>query len=390
MLRLGPATNPLAGDPWQRRHCRKVFRERQMLFEPRNDPHRRYNPLTGQWILVSPHRTKRPWQGQQERLADECRPAHDPTCYLCPGNRRAGDVVNPHYEGTFVFTNDFSALLPQTPASGPTHPLLQLESVAGECRVVCFSPRHDLTLPAMSVAEIAAVVQLWADQVADLGKTYRWVQVFENKGAVMGCSNPHPHGQIWASSHLPNEPQLEQTISGITGTSSTRPCCRLRESRMRAVRTDRGGQRALGCPGSLLGGLALRNAAPAAAARAAAAGSDRRGAAGPGSDPETAAHPVRQPVRNVLPLLHGLARGSHRRRRVPALAVARPLLSAPAAVGDRAKIHGRLRNAGRSPAGSHPRASGRKAAVAARSALSRRTGAGGTSAGRTASRKTLS
>jgi len=174
-------------------------------------PHRRYNPLTGEWILVSPHRTERPWQGQVEKPPEEVRPAYDPTCYLCPGNQRAGGVRNPQYESTFVFTNDFSALLPDTPqAMVSPHPLLRAEGEPGTCRVVCFSPRHDLTLPEMSVAEIRTVVDVWAEQTVELGQRYRWVQVFENKGEIMGCSNPHPHSQIWAQNSLPNEPAKEE------------------------------------------------------------------------------------------------------------------------------------------------------------------------------------
>lgn len=172
-------------------------------------PHRRFNPLTGEWVLVSPHRMRRPWQGQVEKSLQDKRPAYDPQCYLCPGNGRAGGVRNPVYEHTFVFTNDFQSLLPDTPPASDEHELFRYHSVPGTCRVICFSPRHDLTLPEMALADIRRVVDVWAEQVSDLGQTYRWVQVFENKGAVMGCSNPHPHGQVWAGGDLPNEPFKE-------------------------------------------------------------------------------------------------------------------------------------------------------------------------------------
>jgi UDPglucose--hexose-1-phosphate uridylyltransferase len=181
-----------------------------MEFNPTDHPHRRYNPLTGEYVLVSPHRAKRPWQGQVERVPAEERPAYDPNCYLCPGNERIGSVQNPDYKETFVFKNDFPALLQDVydpPES--RHPLLQMEPVNGTSRVICYSPRHDLTLPEMSLEELRLVVDLWADQTAELGKTYRWVQVFQNKGAMMGSSMPHPHGQIWAGSALPNEPHKE-------------------------------------------------------------------------------------------------------------------------------------------------------------------------------------
>jgi UDPglucose--hexose-1-phosphate uridylyltransferase len=180
-----------------------------MHFNPTDHPHRRYNPLTGEYILVSPHRTKRPWQGQVEKTVPDIRPAHDPNCYLCPGNERAGGLQNPDYDGTFVFTNDFAALLPDVPDAPPTHPLLQTKAVNGTCRVICFSPRHNLTLPEMDLPDIRRVIDTWAVQTSELGQTYRWVQVFENKGAAMGCSNPHPHGQIWALDALPNEPFKE-------------------------------------------------------------------------------------------------------------------------------------------------------------------------------------
>jgi UDPglucose--hexose-1-phosphate uridylyltransferase len=174
-----------------------------------DSPHRRFNPLTREWVLVSPQRARRPWLGQVEKTPAEHLPAYDPACYLCPGNERAGGIVNPNYTGTFVFDNDFAALLPEVelPDQVPSHPLLAARPERGLCRVVCFSPRHDLTLPELDDLAVENVLATWARESTDLGgKDFiHYVQVFENKGAVMGCSNPHPHSQIWSQSQLPNE-----------------------------------------------------------------------------------------------------------------------------------------------------------------------------------------
>ncbi len=180
--------------------------ENQQNFMATEHPHRRYNPLTGQWILVSPHRAKRPWSGQDEKPNTDTLPSYEPNCFLCPSNTRVSGDKNPDYQGTYVFDNDFSALLPDTPdAPTPDSPLFQIQSARGLGRVICFSPDHRKTLPELSVEKIRGVVDTWNEQIEELGKTYIWVQAFENKGETMGCSQPHPHGQIWANSFLPNE-----------------------------------------------------------------------------------------------------------------------------------------------------------------------------------------
>ena len=181
-------------------------------FDPTEHPHRRRNLLTGEWILVSPHRMKRPWQGQTEAAPPLSLPRYDPSCYLCPGNERAGGLVNPNYTHTFVFENDFAALRTDTPdGTVQTNRFFQSQAETGICRVVCFSPRHDLTLARMDLPDIRRVVDIWTEQVEELSQHEEigYVQLFENRGAMMGSSNPHPHGQVWATRRIPTEPAKE-------------------------------------------------------------------------------------------------------------------------------------------------------------------------------------
>jgi len=184
--------------------------------------HCRFNPLTREWVLVSPHRAKRPWQGQVEKTAPINLLQYDPACYLCPGNERAGGIINPDYTGTFAFDNDFNALLPEMPgvkSQVPGSPHLTPDTLfiakpeTGVCRVICFSLRHDLTLPQLSLDEVEAVINTWSEETDNHYKRSEiaYVQVFENKGAVMGCSNPHPHSQVWSQSQIPNEIEKELT-----------------------------------------------------------------------------------------------------------------------------------------------------------------------------------
>jgi len=176
-------------------------------------PHRRWNPLRQSWVLVSPHRTQRPWQGEVGQKTLPSAIHYDPECYLCPGNKRAGGAGNPSYASVFSFVNDYAALLPDAPAldSSTADPLLKAEAVRGLCKVLCFHPDHSLTLARMTPAEIRPVVDAWTAEYQELGSLdwIKYVQIFENRGAMMGASNPHPHGQIWSTSFIPDEPAAE-------------------------------------------------------------------------------------------------------------------------------------------------------------------------------------
>ena len=180
--------------------------------------HRRRNILTGDWVTVSPNRSNRPWQGDVSRNdMGGSRLTHDPGCYLCPGNKRANGRQNPDYKSPWVFENDFPAVVPpiSVSANHQGDAFFQSQPVSGACRVMCYTPQHDLSLASLNIVEIGQVVGVWVEQVAELRQKYIWVQVFENKGTMMGCSSPHPHGQVWAVDHLPSEPAREDERQAI-------------------------------------------------------------------------------------------------------------------------------------------------------------------------------
>ncbi len=186
-----------------------MTREHDILMD---SSHRRYNPLSGEWILVSPHRTKRPWQGKQETLSGARLPEYEPGCYLCPGNTRANGSQTPAYTETYVFDNDFAALLPDSGVKAEaSDPLFRAEPESGVCRVICYNPRHDLSMSLMTPEQVEPVIDVWQSEFAALGgrPDIGYVQIFENRGLIMGCSNPHPHGQVWATRSVPDLPARE-------------------------------------------------------------------------------------------------------------------------------------------------------------------------------------
>lgn len=184
-----------------------------MIFSIEEHSHKRYNLLTDEWVLVSPHRSKRPWQGQEEAITDEKRQSYDSTCYLCPGNERANGEINHEYSSVYSFSNDFASLQADVPVLEKNDGFFQYKSEKGICKVICFSPRHDLTIPEMDISDIEKVVQLWMEECSELSKNnfINHIQIFENKGSVMGCSNPHPHGQIWSQESIPVEPSKKDS-----------------------------------------------------------------------------------------------------------------------------------------------------------------------------------
>ena len=340
---------------------------------PLKTPHRRYNPLLDEWVLCSPHRLQRPWQGQVEDEATENRPGYDPSCYLCPGNLRANGERNPAYTATFAFDNDFAALLPDS-AIAPVDEdgLLVAEPATGRCRVLCFSPRHDLTLAEMDVEAIRSVVDTWAREVKTIGAepAVRYVQVFENKGAMMGCSNPHPHGQVWATSYVPVGParklETQRAYFERHGRDLLGDYLRkeLAAGERIVCRNDHWVAlvpfwavwpfEILLVPARRVPDLpSLREA-------------ERDGARG---HPPPGERALRQPLPHVLPVLDGVPRAPHGRRGAPLVAAARRLLPPAAALGHGAQVPGRLRADRRAAARPHRRGRGLAPARAGRDPL---------------------
>ena len=321
------------------------------------EPHRRRNALTGEWVLVSAGRTKRPWLGAEEPEPPEERPVHDPDCYLCPRNTRVTGDVNPDYATTFVFTNDFAALRPDTSGEAIGGGLFRAEGTRGTCRVVCFSPRHDVTLAGMDEPSIRHVIDVWADQTTELGERYRWVQVFENRGAAMGASNPHPHGQIWSGDALPVEAELEAAQQAHHYARRAAPARRLRGAGAgRPPRHPRPGRLADARP--VLGGLAVRDDPAAAPASGPPGGHRRFRPRRPGGRPAGPQRPLRRAVPRPFPFSMGWHQAPFAGDWDHAVAGPRPLLPA-AAAGHRAQVHGRLRAAQRAAARPHPGGGGR-------------------------------
>ena len=309
-------------------------------------PHRRWNPLLQEWVLVSPHRTDRPWQGQMETPAAPAALTYDPKCYLCPGNLRAGGHQTPVYTDTYVFENDFAALkMDVAPESRDEDGLLVAESEPGLCRVICFSPRHDLTLAKMDIPAIRKVVDVWAAQVEELeGRPeIHYVQIFENRGAMMGASNPHPHGQIWATHALPNEITAElkgqRDYLQSHGTSLLPAYLALE---LAAGRTGCGGEPALRSSGAVLGCLAIRDSGSAARAGCPAHGSIGRRTVWAGGHSEAAHRRLRCGFRCLVPVLDGHPWRASGWSAPSGVADASSLLSAAAALRYGAEVHGGL------------------------------------------------
>ncbi len=289
------------------------------MFDWKQDPHRRYNPLSREWVLVSPHRTQRPWQGQVEKTAPPAQPEYDPECYLCPGNSRAGGVRNPKYTTTFVFDNDFAALKPATPLDRfDRDGLLIAETEPGVCRVLCFSPKHNLTIANMELADLRTVVDAWVAQYRELSANplINYVQIFENRGAMMGASNPHPHCQIWSNHSIPNEVAKEQAAQLAWRERAWRlPALPVPGSRRIGPRPHRGGKRKLADAGALLGSVAVRDHGDRETAHAVDRRPDGRRAQRARRHPETHYRALRPFVRRLVPVLDGFPPAPHRRRR---------------------------------------------------------------------------